>query len=104
VDLREPTAAEKEKPLSFTEDTVKATGATAPAAVTARQIKAVTTIEALNRLTQTITVMGPRGGIVKARVEDPKRLEQVRIGQTIVITYTEAVAISLEKASAKPLH
>jgi hypothetical protein len=34
-------------------------------------------------------------------VADPSRLTQARIGETIVITYTEALAISLEKLSKK---
>jgi hypothetical protein len=34
-------------------------------------------------------------------VADPERLTKVRIGETIVIVYTEAVALSLEKVEKK---
>jgi hypothetical protein len=46
-------------------------------------------------------VKGPHGNYLTARVADPSRLTQVRIGETIVITFTEAVAISLEKVEKK---
>jgi hypothetical protein len=55
----------------------------------------------LDRPTQTVTVKGPLGNYVTARVLDSSRLTEVRIGQTIVVTYTEALAVSLEKASKK---
>ena len=56
------------------------------------------TIEGLDRPTQTVTVKGPRGKYFVARVADPSRLEQVHIGETIVLTFTEAAAISLKPA------
>ncbi|MCX6929183.1 MAG: hypothetical protein NT154_39090, partial [Verrucomicrobia bacterium] len=79
----------------------KAPPGTSPAAGGLRRFKVVTTIEGLDRPTQTVTVKGPRGNYLTARVADPSRLTQVRIGDTILITYTEALAISLEKAEKK---
>ena len=38
---------------------------------------------------------------IAPRRRSRSRLEQVRIGQTIVITYTEALAVPLEKTSPK---
>mgnify|MGYP001178132675 CR=1 FL=1 len=55
---------------------------------------------------ETMVVLG-RYGLDKLplsiapRRRSRSRLEQVRIGQTIVITYTEALAVSLEKTSPK---
>jgi hypothetical protein len=101
AELREPTAEEKEHPLEFTEVGGRAKEGE-PAAGGVRQIKAVTTIEALNRPAQTVTVTGPlRRYLLTARVADPSRLEQLRIGQPIVITFTQAMAISVEKAAPK---
>jgi len=101
AELREPTAEEKEHPLEFTEVGGRAKEGE-PAAAGARQLKAVTTIEALNRPAQTVTVTGPyRRYLLTARVADPSRLEQLRIGQTVVITFTQAVAVSVEKAAPK---
>ena len=70
----------------------------AAAAYETRRIRAVVTIESLDRKAQTVTVKGPRGKYFTARVADPSRLEKVRIGETILMTFTEATAISLKPA------
>jgi hypothetical protein len=101
AELREPTAAEKEHPLEVTQAAAKAPAGASPSAGGLRQFKVVTTIEGLDRPTQTVTVKGPRGNYLTARVADPSRLTKARIGDNIVITYTEALAISLEKAEKK---
>ena len=79
----------------------KAPPGTSPAAGGLRRFKVVTTIEGLDRPTKTITVKGPLGNYLTARVLDPSRLTQVRIGDHVVVTYTEALAISLRKAEKK---
>ncbi len=101
AEVRQPTPEEAEHPLQVLEAGGKAPADAAPAAGGLRQFKVVTTIEGLDRPTRTVTVKGPRGNYLTARVADPERLTKVRIGETVVITYTEAVAISLEKAEKK---
>jgi hypothetical protein len=103
AELRKPTAEEKKTPLVMLDAAGKAPPGTTPAAGGLRRFKVVTTVEGLDRPTQTITVKGPRGNFLTARVADPSRLTQVRIGETVVVTYTEALAISLEKVEKKPL-
>jgi len=98
AEVRKPTEEEEKNPLVFLGAAGKAPPGTSPAAGGLRQFKVVTTIEGLDRPTQTITIKGPRGNYLTARVADPSRLTQVRIGEHIVVTYTEALAISLEKA------
>jgi len=102
AEIRKPTAEEEKNPLVLLDAAGKAPPGTSPAAGGLRRFKVVTTIEGLDRPTQTVTVKGPRGRYLTARVADPARLTQVRIGDHIVITYTEAVAVSLEKAEKKP--
>ena len=98
AEVRKPTEEEEKNPIVFLGASGKAPPGTSPAAGGLRQFKVVTTIEGLDRPTQTITIRGPRGNYLTARVADPSRLTQVRIGEHIVVTYTEALAISLEKA------
>ena len=100
AELREPTAEEKAKPLTILDVKARATEGE-PAGAHGQRIKAVTTIEGIDRSTQTITVKGPRGRYVTARVERPEVLEKMQIGNTIVITYTEAIGMSLEKCVSK---
>ena len=101
AEVRKPTPEEEEHPIVILDEAAKAPADASPAAGGLRRFKVVTTIEGLDRPTQTVTVKGPGGNYLTARVLDPSRLTQVRIGETVVITYTEALAISLEKA-AKP--
>jgi len=101
AELREPTAEEKANPLVVEEGAARAPETEAPAAGVARRVKAVATIESIDRSAQTITVKGPRGKTVTAKVEHPENLAKMQVGQNIVITYTEALALSLEKVSKK---
>ena len=96
--IRKPTAEEEQNPLVVLEATGRAGPNEAPTGTDQRQIRAVVTIEGLDRAKQTVTVKGPRGKYFVARVADPSRLDQVRIGDTIVLTFTEAAAISLKPA------
>jgi hypothetical protein len=97
AELRKPTAEEEKHPLMVLEGEGKTEPGSAPAAGAVRRFKVVTTVEGLDRASRTITVKGPRGNMLTARVADPSRLTQVHIGDTIVVTYTEALAVSLEK-------
>jgi hypothetical protein len=99
--LREPTAEEKANPLMVEEGAARAPETEAPGAGVARKVKAVATIENIDRSAQTITVKGPRGNTVTAKVEHPENLEKMQVGQTIVLTYTEALALTLEKVAKK---
>lgn len=99
-ELREPTAAEKEEPLVILEGAGKASAEEAPAAGGVRRIRAVCTIEGLDRPTETITLKGPLGRYVAVSAADPANLPHLRIGETVVVTYTEALAVSLEKVDS----
>jgi hypothetical protein len=101
AEVREPTAEEKATPLTVLESKAKAPPGTDPAAGGLRVIKAVTTVEGLDRPTQSLTVKGPRGNYATVRVKDPSKLEKLRLGDTIIVTYAEALAVSLEKRPAK---
>jgi hypothetical protein len=101
AELRPPTADEEKNPIVMLDAAGKAPPGTSPAAGGLRRFKVLTTIEGLDRPTQTITVKGPLGNLFTARVADPARLTQARIGETIVITYTEALAVSLKKTEKK---
>jgi hypothetical protein len=97
--VRPPTEAEKQNPLVVVDAMAKTGPQGAPAAYDVRQIRAVVTIESMDRQAQTITVKGPRGNCFTARVKDPSRLDKVRVGQTILMTFTEATAASLKPAA-----
>ena len=103
AELRKPTAKEEKTPFVLLDAAAKAPPGASPAASGLRRFKVVTTIEGLDRPAQTVTVKGPRGNYLTVRVADPSRLTQMRIGEHVIITYTEALAIGLEKLERKNL-
>jgi len=101
AEVRKPTPEEEKDPLVVLDAAGKAPPGTSPAAGGLRRFKVVATIEGLDRPTETVTVKGPRGRYLTTRVADPSRLTQVHIGDHVVITYTEALAVSVEKVEKK---
>ena len=63
--------------------------------------KVVATVEGLDRPTRSVTLKGPRGKYITVRARELENLQKLRLGDTIVVTYAEALAISLEKKAAK---
>ena len=97
AEVREATAAEKSAPLADITLQGKADKDSAPAAGAINMTRAVTTVERLDPAKKEMTIKGPRGKSVDVAVKNPATFEKVKVGDTIVITFTEAVAISLEK-------
>ena len=97
AELREPTAEEKKNPLVVLEGAAKAPKGVAPAAGGLRVIRVVATVEGLERPTRLVTLKGPRGNYLSVRARDVKRLEKLHLGDTIVVTFTEALAVGVEK-------
>ena len=101
AELREPTAEEKKEPLVILEGAERASLDALPAAGLGRAVRAVTTIEAVDRPAQTLTVKGPMGNRLTTRVDDVAVLERLQVGQTIVVTFLEALQLSAEARSKR---
>lgn len=100
AEFRKPTAEEIAEPLVGAAEGVKAPEGMDPGAVVGAVVKAVVTIEALNRPLMIATVKGPRGNYLAIPMEDEVLITQLNIGQVLILTYAEAVAVSLTKVSA----
>jgi len=59
------------------------------------------TIESIDMKKPEVTLKTLDGKYVTAKIEDPKLLENVKVGDEVVITYKEAFAISVTKAKKK---
>jgi hypothetical protein len=99
-ELREPTEEELANPWEVVEGAGIADDNTAPGAIAGRQVRAVCTLEGMNRLLGTITVKDPRGKYHVIGDVEPEKMEGVVLGATLVLVYTEAVAITLEEKPA----
>src|SRR5262245_14681716 len=72
-----------------------------PGGVVARKTTLTATITAIDRKKDTATLKGPKGKSVTVKVQDPSRLEKVKVGDLVQVNYTEAVAVAVEKATKR---
>ena len=68
-----------------------------PAGAVGREISLTATITAIDRKGHTVTLKGPGGRTETIPVKDPKNLDGVKVGDLVDITYTQALAVSLDK-------
>jgi Cu/Ag efflux protein CusF len=69
-----------------------------PAGAVGREVTATVTITAIDRKNHTVTVKGPQGGTETIKAKDPKNLEGLKVGDLVEITYTQALAVALDKS------
>jgi hypothetical protein len=96
-ELRQPTAAEIAEPWVEVDAAAVAGADMLPGAIAGNVVRAVCTIEGMNRLTRTVTVLDPRGKYHVIGDVEPEKMEGVTLGTTLVLTYTQAMAITLEE-------
>jgi hypothetical protein len=101
AELRSPTESEQKTPITILEGAVRAPKDTQPGGAGLRAIKVVTTVEGLDLPTQSVTLKGPLGNYATIRAKDVDKLKQLRLGDTIMVTYTEALAVALEKTAPR---
>lgn len=101
AEFRAPTEEEIAEPLQVVAEAGKAPKDMDPAGVIGAVVKAVVTIEVLNRPSMLATVSGPNGNYVTIPMEDAELMTELRIGQVLILTYGEAMAISLEKVAVE---
>ncbi len=71
-----------------------------PAAAEVKTIKVHGTVSAVDKDAKTITLKGPKGRTLTLDVHDPQKLEVVKVGDPVVATYYEAIAIEVKKSGA----
>ena len=59
------------------------------------------TVEEINLEANTFKLKGPSGEIKQYEARNPENLKKADVGDLVVITYTEAVAITVEKTTAE---
>jgi hypothetical protein len=59
------------------------------------------TITAIDPKVPSVTFKGPAGNTRAIKVRYPEKLQGVNVGDTVEITYTEALAMKVEKAPKK---
>ena len=68
-----------------------------PGAVIGAMAKAVVTIQVINLTYMYVTIKGPQGNYMTIDVEDADLIKKLHVGQVVILTYGEAIAITLTK-------
>jgi hypothetical protein len=87
--------------VSVADAGMRAEPGTMPGAAMGQQTTIVATVVGLDKKKGTVTLKGSNGKVVTVQAREPRRLEPVKVGDMIEAVYTEAVAISVEKAPKK---
>jgi hypothetical protein len=101
AELRAPTADEAEQPMMAVAAGGRSPQGAAPAAGVVQAFKIVTTVEAVDVPNMRVTLRGPMGDLTVVRGRKPENVKRLRVGDTIVITITESMAIALEKIAPR---
>jgi Cu/Ag efflux protein CusF len=99
LQLKKPGEAEPE--VKTAEVTERAAVGAKPGAGAADSVSVTTKIIKIDKKNQRVTLKGPEGNTAVVTVKDPSRLDKVKVGDLVEITYTQALAISVEKAPKK---
>jgi len=101
AEFRNPTMEELAEPLVVIAEAGKTDLDTPPGAAVGALVKAIVTIEVINRPFMNVVVKGPQGNYVTIPVEDPSLIEMLNVGKAVILTYGEAMALYIEKIQVK---
>jgi Cu/Ag efflux protein CusF len=83
-------------PAATGDTTITRSKGARPGGTIARQETATVTIKAIDPKVPSVTVLTEDGRTVSFKVEDKKNLKDVKVGDKVEITYTEAAMISVK--------
>ena len=68
----------------------------APDGTFSRAASITAVVDRIEKKKSTVWLRGPRGKVVPFRVRDPRNLENVKIGDQVVATHSEGLAIGID--------
>lgn len=83
--------------MAAAEATDRAKPGEKPAAMAADAITVTVTVMKVDKKAPSLTVKNPAGEIITLPVKDASRLDPVKVGDLLQITYSQALAIAVEK-------
>lgn len=72
-----------------------------PAGTAARSIQILETVQSIDKAKNIVVLKAPDGSLDAHQVKDPKNLDKVDVGDKVLISLTQAVAVSVERAPGK---
>jgi hypothetical protein len=97
AEAREATPDEKANPTQAVA-AKEALGGGAPAGAMGHAVKVVATVESIDKAKHTVTFKGPEGHSETIEAEHPENLDKIKVGDTVVFTYAEAIAMAVTPA------
>ena len=97
AEFRDPTPEEIAEPVQMLVEAGVAPEGMDPEAAVGAIVKAIVTIEVLNRPYMLVTIKGPQGNFMTLPMENAELIKELHIGQVVIFTYAEAIVISLDK-------
>jgi len=97
AEFRNPSPEEILEPLVVIAEAGKVDLDMPPGAAIGALVKAVVTVEVINRPYMDVVVKGPQGNFVTIPVEDPTLIQTLNVGKVVILTYGEAMALYIEK-------
>jgi hypothetical protein len=95
VEARAATAEEKSNPVSIAEGAARAEPGEKPAGLFVRELKSVFTVASIDRAAGGGELRDARGELHFVKARDPAVLDRLAVGDTIVVTYTEALRLQV---------
>jgi Cu/Ag efflux protein CusF len=83
--------------VTVAEEAARAKPGEQPAGAGTRVTTIIATITGIDKAAGTVTLQGSTGRATTIKARDPRNLDRVAVGDLVEITYTEAVAVSVEK-------
>jgi hypothetical protein len=87
--------------VSATTDVTRAEPGAKPGGSVTDTVTVRMTITAINKGASEATLLGPDNVSTVVKVRDPKRLDLVEVGDVVDLTYTEALAVWVEKSAKR---
>lgn len=95
VEARPATEEEKRTPVSVAEGGVRAEPGERPAGLFVRQLKTVFTVASIDKAAGGGELRDAEGQLHFVKARDPAVLERLKVGDTVVVTYTEALRLQV---------
>jgi hypothetical protein len=72
-----------------------------PGSETRREQNFTVTVDAIDAKAPSVRVKGPKGRTLTLAVRDPKQLQNLKVGDTVDMTYYESLLVKVERAPKK---
>jgi hypothetical protein len=81
-------------------EALRASAGEKPGGAVVRSVSAIADVVAVNPDKSTISLKGPEGRVFELDVKNPDHFKVVKVGDQVLVYYTEAVAVSVQSATA----